>query len=212
MTREKFKQDYIEPLYKKEKGLNIIDENKFKKENKVIRNLSQISYRLLNYILYSHLFFARIITNLNDFDNYLPKGMSWFGTIKECFILLQKELEKKGIKKSEIFMNVVFKELFLKLHEKECIDKYIDLIDFEDDLEEIIQKNINKAKELIDKLEEIEKENCKDKTSPIALLKELYNKDDYDQNEYPYYEYIKHILKENMNFILQIILLLLIKY
>ena len=201
MTREKFKQDYIEPLYKKEKGLNIIDENKFKKENKVIRNLSQISYRLLNYILYSHLFFARLITNLNDFDNYLPKGMSWFGTIKECFILLQKELEKKGIKKTEIFMNAVFKELFIKLHEKECIDKYIDLIDFEDDLEKIIQEKIDKTKELIDKLEEIEKENCKDKTSPIALLKELYNKDDYDQNEYPYYEYFYYSDYPDENYI-----------
>jgi len=202
MTRETFKQTYIEPLYKKEKGLNKIDENKFKNGKKIIRNLSQISYRLLNYILYSHLFFAKLITDSNHFDDYLPnevnikndkkegKGiMPWFSTIKECFILLQNELEKEGIKKTEIFMEVVFKDLFNKMHDKECIDKYDELIDFEDDLEQIIQEKIKKAKELIDKFEEIEKENCKDKESAMALLKELYDKDDYDKKEYPYYEY-----------------------
>ena len=62
MTKEKFKQNYIQPLYDKEKGLNQINENYFKKDNKKIRNLSQLSYRLLNYILYSHLFFAKLIT------------------------------------------------------------------------------------------------------------------------------------------------------
>ena len=188
-TREQFKQEFIEPLYSQEKGLNKIDENKFKNNNKIIRNLSQISYRLLNYILYSHLFFAKLITKENDFDKYLPEGMTWFNTIKECFVLLRNELNKNGIKKIEIFMNVVFSELFNKLHDKECINEYNDLIDFEDDLEKIIQENIEKTKNSMDKLEEIEKENCNDKKSALALLKELYNKNDYDKKEYPYYEY-----------------------
>ena len=73
MTLNEFKEKYIQILFNKEKGLPIIDENYFKKDNKIIRNLSQISYRLLNYILYSHLFFARIFTKANKFDNYLPK-------------------------------------------------------------------------------------------------------------------------------------------
>ena len=51
MTRE-----YIIPLYNKEKGLNKIDENKFKDDKK-------IAYKLLNYILYTYLFFARLCTN-----------------------------------------------------------------------------------------------------------------------------------------------------
>ena len=201
MTRETFKQKYIEPLYKREKGLNKIDENKFKKDNKIIRNLSQISYRLLNYILYSHLFFAKLITDSKHFDDYLPKGMTWFSTINECFILLKKELENKGIKKTEIFMNLVFKELFNKLHDKECIDKYDDLIDFEDDLEKIIQEKIQKLKESIDKWEEMEKKDCKDKTSAMALLKELYDKDDYDKKEYPYYEYFYYSDYPDENYI-----------
>ena len=69
ITIEKFKEKYIRPLYNKEKGLNKIDIINFKKENKIIRNLSQISYRLLNYILYCHLFFAKLLTQSERFDN-----------------------------------------------------------------------------------------------------------------------------------------------
>jgi len=90
MTKEEFKQKYIKPLYNREKGLNKINENNFKKDNKQIRNLSQISYRLLNYILYSHLFFAKLFTNQGKFDNYLPKGMTWFNTIKVNFNYYKK--------------------------------------------------------------------------------------------------------------------------
>jgi hypothetical protein len=74
-TLNEFKEQYIKKLLNKEKGLPNIDKNYFKKETKIIRNLSQVSYRLLNYILYSHLFFARILTKTNKFDYYLPKGM-----------------------------------------------------------------------------------------------------------------------------------------
>lgn len=42
---------------------------------------------------------------------------------------------------------MVFKELFTLLYEKECIEKYDELIDFEDDLEKIIQHKIEKQKD-----------------------------------------------------------------
>ena len=189
MTKEEFKRNYIQPLYDKEKGLNQINENYFKKDNKKIRNLSQLSYRLLNYILYSHLFFAKLFTNADKFDNYKPKGMSWFNTIKESFILLQRELEKKGIKEIEIFMNIIFEELFNKLHDKECINNYEELIKFEEDLENLIQNKFTQAKKEIDKFKVFEKESIKDKTSGIALLKEIYNKNEYNNKNFLYYEY-----------------------
>ena len=189
ITIEEFKTKYIKPLYNRERGLNQIDKSIFKKENKTIRNLSQLSYRLLNYILYSHLFFAKLFTGSEQFDNYLPKGLSWFNTIKECFNLLQKELEKKGIKQVEIFLNFVFKDLFNKLHNKECIKNYEDLIKFENELEKLIQDKFSKVKEKIDKYKELERKYISDKTSGIALLKEIYNKDNYDPKKYPYYEH-----------------------
>ena len=95
-------------LYEKEKGLPTdIDKNYYLKDNKILRNLSQISFRKFNYILYSNLFFARIFTKQEIFDKYKPKEMNWGEIINESYILLKKELEKKGINSIEIFMNYI---------------------------------------------------------------------------------------------------------
>ena len=104
MTITQFEDNYIRPLYNKESGLNQIDIKNFRKENRKVRNLSKISYRLLNYILYCHLFFAILYTQSDKFAYYLPKGTTWMketawiNMIKECFNRLKVELENKGIK------------------------------------------------------------------------------------------------------------------
>ena len=189
MTVADFKADYIDPLYNKEKGLNKIDINNFKKENKIIRNLSQISYRLLNYILYCHLFFAKLFNQSERFDNYLPDGMTWITMIKECFTKLKVELENKGIKNLEIFMNCIFKDLFEKLHNHECIDKFEELITFEDELEKLIQEKCEKSIEEIDNFKQLERDSIKDEKSGIALIKEIYDKSKYNKKDFRFYEY-----------------------
>ena len=78
MTLEQYKQKYIYKEFEKERGVFINNDtnciNDFKNDQKIIRNLSQVSFRILNFILYSHLFFARLLTYKNkDFDIYLPK-------------------------------------------------------------------------------------------------------------------------------------------
>ena len=50
-----------------------------------MRNLSKISYRSLNYILYCNLFLAYYYTQDSKFNVYLPVGMTWIILIKECF-------------------------------------------------------------------------------------------------------------------------------
>jgi len=189
MTLKKFEEKYISPLYIKEKGLPQIDKNNFFKENKIIRNLSQISYRLLNYILYSHLFFASLLIGTNKFDKYKPKDMKWGKVLNESYIFLKNELSKKGIDSIEIFMNYIFKDLFTKLNEKECIDNYEGLIEFENELETLIQEKIDKSVEEIKKYNEIINKNSQDKDSSISLLKEKYENNNYKKVDYPYYEY-----------------------
>ena len=68
--------------------------------------------------------------------------MNWGDTLNECWILLKKELSKKDINFIEIFMNFTFKDLYYKINQHECIDDYESLIDFEDKLEELIEKKI----------------------------------------------------------------------
>ena len=193
-----------------EKGIYIYkDENYFKNDNKIVRNLSHISFRILNYILYSHLFFARLVTAKRDFDKYLPKGTkgNWVETLNECWIILKNELLKENIE-IEKFMSYIFIDLFPMLNEEKSIDEYDSLIEFEDKLESKIEEIIKKYKTEIIEQNSNQKKNDEDKTSFISLLKETNPNSVYENDkEYPFYkffyytdylneEYIKKKLKE----------------
>ena len=134
---------------------------------KIIRNLSQISYRILNYILYVNLFFARIITNKNEFDKYLPRDMKWAEILSECWNLIKNELLKEDIYSIEEFMNYLFVNLFPILNQKKCIDQYKELIQIEGELESEIQKIIKDYKETGCKIDSNQKGNEDDKTKFI---------------------------------------------
>ena len=145
MTLQEFEQKYVYEKFNNEKGVYITDKNNFKNDKKIIRNLSQTSYRLLNYILYTHLFFAKLITNKNEFDKYLPKGMGWVETLNECWNILKNELLKENIDSIEEFMNYIFVELFNLLNDnKKNNNEFKNFILFEDILESFIQEKIKK--------------------------------------------------------------------
>ena len=189
ITLKEFKEKYITPLDNKKIGLNKINIINLKKENKIVRNLSPISFRLLNYILYCHLFFAKLFTESERFDNYKPEGISWITLIKECFKRLKIELEKNDIKNIEIFMNCVFNDLSDKLRYHDCINEYKDLIKFEDELEELIKEKCEISKKEINNYKELKIESTKDEKSSIALVMEKYDKSKYKNLEFPFYEF-----------------------
>ena len=185
MTLKEFEEQYIIDKLKNEKGIYKTDKNNFRNTNKIIRNLSQISYRLLNYILYINLFFARIITKKKDMDKILPGEMSWTETISECWNLLKNELLQININSIEEFMNYIFVDLFTKLNKQKIIKDYDNLINFEDDLESSIQGLIIKFKEHKKSIEN----NTEEKISTINLLKEKYSYINFKSKEYPFYKY-----------------------
>ena len=187
LTLQEFKDKYINNSIENEKGVYITDRNNFINDDKIIRNLSQISYRLLNYILYSHLFFARLITDKNDFNKYLPQGMSWVDILNECWKLLKKELLKENIDSIEKFLNFIFIEIFPMLNEAKNIDKFEELTELEENLESKIQTIIKKYKEESNKNKN--KKDDEDKTSFINILKEKYVSYYYPKKDFPFYDY-----------------------
>ena len=200
MTLEQFKKDYIYKRINK-KGIYITDKNNFKKENKFVRYLSPISFRLLNYILYTHLFFAKLLTEKKDFDNYLPKGMSWIETLNECWNLIKIELLKKNIYSIDKFMNCIFISLFPILNQEISIDTYEDLILLEKKLD-------NEINTIIENFDEKNTDNDiikEDKVSFINILTEKYiNIDDNKNNiaiDYPYYNHFYYTDYLNEKFI-----------
>ena len=190
MTLEQYKKNYIYKANQDKKGIFIpSDINYFKNDNKIVRNLSQISFRLLNYILYTHLFFARLITDKREFSSYCPGEMDWTETLNECWNILKNELLKKEIYSIEKFMSYIFIYLFPILNEKKMINDYESLIEIEDNLESTIQKLINNFKEQNDRYNIINRRNDEDKTSFISLLQEKYTRIEYSIEQFPFYEY-----------------------
>lgn len=90
-TIDNFKEKFVKKYFEKEKGITQADEEHLKKTNKIIRELSQVSYRLLNFILYSHLFLAKIYTDNKKFDAFLPRNTTWMDILTTCWKLLENE-------------------------------------------------------------------------------------------------------------------------
>ena len=185
MTIDDFKKIYIEKNFMEEKGIAQIDEDYLKKDNKIIRNLSQVSYRLLNFILYSHLFFAKLYTENKKFDNFLPKNMNWKKILTECWELLKIELNKNNISTIEVFMNYIFFDIFTELNQQSKINDYQTFIDFEKKLDNMIQKKMTDFKEEYKSIDKLKNFDNNDKFSTINLLEERFQ--EYNDSEYPFY-------------------------
>ena len=199
MTLEKFKISKIDPLYRAEQnGISQISAEHFKKENKQIRFLSnQISYRLLNFILYSHLFFAEIMNGIK-IQPFLPKNMNIIDVLQEDWDLLKTALKDKDIK---IFINLIFKELTDELVKIGKIEKIEDLFKIEQKLDDIINKSLKEYNDykiisykINDKITNYEF------NSALYLLNEYNNLSLYNE-KYPFYKYFlytNYVLENNI--------------
>ena len=116
-TLEDFKNEYVNQyLIKREKG--IISEFRAQdfKSKITVRELNNISYRLMNFILYSYLMGALILNNLTKeeaknyvVENILPETL--FGIIKNDWELLDSSLKDIGIINVQAFINIIFDEI-----------------------------------------------------------------------------------------------------
>jgi hypothetical protein len=146
MIYEDYLKKVIEPLKKKSSvGFSPISRDFFEKQEKKIRNLTEIGYRLLNFIAYSFLFFSFCLDNITkeEMEKYLIKDMSILQIIETDWNLLSKSLSIKNINSVQIFMNIIFKKLSQKI--KEC--KYLTSIEqrekFENEIEDLITEVID---------------------------------------------------------------------
>ena len=183
MSLEIFRDNYILTEFETEKGIQNSDEDFFLKDSKIVRSLSQISYRILNYILYSHLLFYKIYNETKSFDKYLPEKMSWIEVISECWKMIEYELNKLGINSINLFMNYIFSDLFSSLNKHKSISDYNELDEFEKNLDILIHKKIISFK---DEYKTLNK-SMNDNFSFQDFIEEKY--DDLNNKEYPFYNY-----------------------
>ena len=198
ITLEQFYEDFIaEKLEKDSKGVNISIKAHFDKEDKPIRNQSQLSYRLMNLILYSHLF-TNVLFNQKD-EIFASENYHYLDYIQGNWYKLKKILENKGLN-IYVFMNLIYKDLSSYLNKQKKIENYKDLLEVEKEIENIIENNIS---ENIQKINDKEftkyqsfctfyiknKDIYRDKGHKLinSIIKENYYPEIYNEKDYPYY-------------------------
>ena len=204
-TLDWFYEKYIKPIYKKEKcGIVKVSKNYFLKNDKKIRNLTQISYRILNFILYSHIFFAEELGFINDIKSYIPDGMTILEVLTKDWELLENELNNNRIRNIRIFMNLIIKDVTNKLKNIEKIRTIDERNEIEGQINEIINKKINEY----EKYEEIYTNlNNKYRSLDLLTIQNLFNEINdvslYSDKKFPLYKYFLYCNYPNMDILKQ---------
>ena len=170
------------------KGLNLIDKDLFFKKNKEINYTKYITYRLLNFILYSFLFYSNIQGFIKDnkLSNYLINSKTCFEIIEDNWNFIEESFKNDKI---EIILNIIFDSIKEQLIITEIFKKKNDVENFENKINSIIMEKINNN-ELIQKYKEIN--NTFINYIPYsnkAIIEEKYSGEIYSDEKYPNLKY-----------------------
>ena len=194
---DNFYNEYIKEILNNEKkGINKISNEFFENDIKFIRSMSQITYRILNFIFYSHLFFANELGYMKNINDYLPKvpaqqNITCLDVLMKNWEILEKELKIKGIDNIKIFLISCFSDCIKKLKN---ITSSIE-IDERNNVETEIENLISDKILLYHQYEEIYNDLNKklrelDLTSMKNLLDEVNDPSKYKEEVFPYYKYL----------------------
>ena len=200
MFFDEYKKKYIDKYLEKEpKGINKEDISFFiERKNFNIRKMSELTFRIMNFILYSHLLCANVIGNLSDdilFNNYTHGNYNCFQCIEKDWEIINDILKEKGINNIRAFLNIIFDDIIVILKKAENMDSI--------DKRKIVEENVNKyindltndKNKLKVKLDEYKKYNEKIKNSEPNYIDEIIAEnyppieDYYPKNKYPFLNY-----------------------
>ena len=212
-TMEEFKTECITPFLKGETTKGILKDYRYNdfERNEPVRNLNNITYRLLNFILYSNLLGAFILNYLKEQEmrNYLIENLmphTLFGIVKKDWEILKKSLKEIGIENIKIFINIIFDKIIGLMNKLESINTQEEFESFEKAVNnyilEIVDKNnINKLNE------EYQLLNRELLSIDIQSFKEIiqanYEPSLYSQKEYPDIQYYSISNVYNLNTFIQ---------
>ena len=108
---EDYKKKYVDKYINNQpKGIQKEDIEDYIERNNNVRTLDEISFRILNFILYSHLLFSNILGNLkdNDLKLYINDKLNAWNIIIKDWEIIEEILNEKGIQNIKSFMNIIF--------------------------------------------------------------------------------------------------------
>ena len=195
-TLEKYKEEVIKPILEQIKnGINKVNLDYFLKRDKKIRKLSELSYRILNYLIYSHLFFANCLDFISENDlknNYLVEKLDCIDILEKDWEIIQEILQGKGIQSIQIFMNLIFKRLSELIKNCEYFTEGNQRDNFEENVENLINKCLSEYNDynnifIEENKSQLELDNYNIKT----IINELSppTEDIYPPKDYPLFKY-----------------------
>ena len=190
MLLDDYKTKVIDPILKNSIfGINQITKIRFEQNNLKVRNLSKIGYRLLNFILYSHLFFGHCLGYITDdnMNKYICEGLSCIKMLEIDWDFLDDSLQSKGIKVIQIFMNMIFYKIINRLITYKEIKNLEDLEKCEDEIEKLLEESYKEYEDYSKKYDKYNEQYLQlNKDSMKALLLEN-NEISHYEDTYPFY-------------------------
>jgi len=188
-----YKKQIIDPIIEKSKfGISKITKIMFESINQKVRKLSLVGYRLLNFILYSHLFYSNCLGFIKNenMNNYLCDGMTCIKMLVTDWNLLKDSLQSKGIQIIQIFMNMIFDKISEKLKNCKEIKTSEEREKFEEEIEKLLEQSYKEYDEYSKKYLEINQEALQlDKHNMKSLMLENNEINTYDEENYPFYKF-----------------------
>ena len=195
LTLSEYIKNIIEPIKSAcSYGFQVTSKYYFENNYKKVRSLSQIGYRLLNFISYCHLFFNYCMGNIleNDLKQYLIENLDILKIIESDWNLLEEALHHNNIGSIQIFMNMISKKLSLLIKECKYLKTNIEREQFEENVEKLILQSIKDYPSYSLKyLKENIIQNNIDNDNLRNFINELIpiNEKKYPEKEYPMLKY-----------------------
>ena len=170
---EDYKHKYIDQyLNQQPKGIEKSDILLFIERRKKIRVLNELPYRILSFILYSHLWVANLIGNLSDdeLDSLTHGQYSCFRSIEKNWEIIDEILKENEINNIKEFINIIFKDISKMLKECQILDTIEKRQEFEEKINNYFEELLNDKEKLTAKFELYQKinENIKG-FNPISM-------------------------------------------
>ena len=198
ITLKEFKDNYVDKNIEVKKGIiNNYTIDEFE-QNYPIRDLNIITFRTLNFILYSYLIGSFILNNLNreEMRNYLVGNLfphTLFGILKKNWELLGYSLSNIGIENVQTFMNMIFDKIIELINNLDSVDTLDKLYNFEKNVNKYISEIISNKDNIYNINNNYQKMNSEIlKLNPQSIkeiIQEHFDPSFYDQMLYPDIQY-----------------------
>ena len=153
---EDYKKKYIDQyLNVQPKGIEKGDILLFIERRKKIRVLNELPYRILSFILYSHLWVANLIGNLSEEElkSFTHGEYSCFRSMEKNWEIIDEILKENEINNTKAFINIIFKDISKMINECPILDTFEKRQEFEEKINNYFEEFLKDKENINTKLD-----------------------------------------------------------